>query len=371
MVMMLSSALLAAPPELEKVELFQAGQDGYSIFRIPGLVVTPKGTIIAYCEARKTTSDWGEIDILLRRSTDGGATWSPPARVADMPADAVRNAYAPKKVPSDRAITLNNPVAIADRSGAVHLLYCVEYARCFYRRSDDDGVTFSEPVEITGAFEPMRAAHDWKVIATGPGHGIQLRSGRLLVPVWISLGTLNGHGDSRVATIYSDDGGKSWKAGEVLPASENFESPNETAAAELSDGRVMLNIRHPAKPPAFRGVTTGRSGIGEWEPVRFDEALPEPVCMASLLSLGDGRLLFSNPHNATSRERRNLTIKLSADDGASWPIARTLEPGPSAYSDLAVGADGTMYCLFERGEKKPYEKLTLARFNIEWLKTKP
>lgn len=372
LMIVLCTATASAQPRLEMTELFEAGQDGYKIFRIPGVVVTAKGTVLAYCEARKTGSDWGEIDILLRRSTDGGKTWSAPARVAEMPADAQRNPVAPKKVPAERGITLNNPVAIADRNGAVHLLYCVEYARCFYRRSDDDGVTFSPAVEIMQAFERFRAAHDWKVLATGPGHGIQLKNGRLIVPVWLSLGTgANGHGDSRVATIYSDDAGKTWTAGDVLPAREDFESPNETAAAELSDGRVMLNIRHPGKPPLFRGVTTSATAIGEWAPIRLDEALPEPVCMASLISLGDRRLLFSNPHNATNRDRKNLTIKLSEDDGATWPISRTLEPGPSAYSDLAVAADGTIYCFFERGEKGPYERLTFARFNVKWIKAKP
>lgn len=213
--------------------------------------------------------------------------------------------------------------------------------------------------------------HDWKVLATGPGHGIQVKSGRLLVPVWISLGTLNGHGDSRVATIYSDDAGKTWKPGEVLPARDNFESPNETAATELSDGRVMLNIRHPGKPPIFRGVTTSATGIGDWMPVQFDTALPEPVCMASLLSIGNRRLLFSNPHNPATRDRKNLTIKLSEDDGATWSASRALQPGPSAYSDLAMGPDGTIYCFFERGQKGPYERLTLARFNVEWITANP
>jgi sialidase-1 len=369
-VLLCASAALAEP-RMETTDLFEAGRDGYKIYRIPGIVVTSKGTILAYCEARKTGSDWGEIALFLRRSTDGGKSWSAPARIADMPADAVRNAYAPKKVPSDRAITLNNPVAIADRDGAVHLLYCVEYARCFYRRSDDDGVSFSPAIEITNAFEPFRAAHDWKVLATGPGHGIQLISGRLLVPVWISLGTLNGHGDSRVATIYSDDSGKTWKAGQVLPPQVGLESPNETAAAQLPDGHVMLNIRHPGTPPLFRGVTTSTSGIGDWTPIHFDEALPEPVCMASLISLHGGRLLFSNPHNTVNRDRKNLTLKLSEDDGATWPISRTLEPAPSAYSDLAAASDGTIYCFYERGEKGPYERLTLARFNLEWLNSSP
>lgn len=362
-----------AEPSLTKTELFQADQDGYAIFRIPGLIVTPKGTILAYCVARRTGSDWGEIDLLLRRSADGGRTWSAPMRIADMPAGAKRNPVAPKKAGAgDGAITLNNPVAVAGRDGGVHLLYCVEYARCFYRRSDDDGVTFGPAVEITGAFEPFRAAHDWKVLATGPGHGIELKSGRLLVPVWLSLGTgANGHGDARVATIYSDDAGKTWRAGEVLAAQENLNSPNETAAVELSDGRVLLNIRHPGKQPAFRAVSTSPTGIGEWSPVRFDEQLPEPVCMASLARLDDGRLLFSNPHVSGSRDRKNLTVKLSEDAGATWPVSRTLEPGPSAYSDLASGSDGSIYCFFERGEKGPYERLTFARFNVEWLTAKP
>jgi sialidase-1 len=370
--LLLCANMASAEPRLETIELFEAGQNGYKIFRIPGVVVTAKGTVLAYCEARKTGSDWGEIDILLRRSTDGGRTWGAPTRMAEMPEDAKRNPFAPKKGPaSDVAITLNNPVAIAGRDGAVHFMYCVEYARCFYRRSDDDGVTFSPAVEITAAFEPFRAAHDWKVLATGPGHGIGLRSGRLLVPVWLSLGSGDGHGESRVATIYSDDAGKSLLAGEVLHAADRLNSPNETIAAEMSDGGVMLNIRHIGKPPLFRAVTTSPTGIGDWAPVRFDESLPEPICMASLVSLGGRRLLFSNPHNAVNRDRKNLTIKLSEDDGASWHLSRALEPGPSAYSDLAVAPDGMLYCFFERGQKGPYERLTFARFNVEWLKASP
>ena len=358
-----------AEPELTRTDLLCGGEGGYALYRIPGIIVTPAGTILVYCEARRSNSDWGEIDIVMRRSTDGGKTFSPTARAAEMPAGARRNAVAPAKAPvSDRGITLNNPVAIADRSGAVHLLYCVEYSRCFYRRSDDEGLTFSDPVEITATFEALRPRHDWKVIATGPGHGIQLTSGRLLVPVWLSLGTgANGHGSSCAATIYSDDGGRTWKAGEVVRPDELADG-NECAAVELSDGAVMLNIRHPRpRKPGFRAVTTSPSGIGPWSSIRYDEQLPEPVCMAGIVRLDERRILFSNPHNPQGRERKNLTIKMSEDDGKSWPVARTLEPGPSGYSDLAVGADGSIYCFYERGETKPTEKLTFARFNLEWL----
>src|SRR5206468_3984694 len=154
--------------------------------RIPGIVGAGHGTVLAYCESRRDgAGDWGAIDVLVRRSTEGGATWEPPRKVLSPPADAQPNPVAPARQAG--GITLNNPVAIADvPRGAVHFFYCVEYACCFYARSGDGGKTFSPPVEITGTFEKFRGDYDWKVIATGPGHGIGLKSGRLVVPVWMS-----------------------------------------------------------------------------------------------------------------------------------------------------------------------------------------
>jgi sialidase-1 len=167
--------------------------------------VTPAGSVLAYCEARKhSKADWGEIEIHLRRSTDGGRTWDAPRQIAHAGPRLARNPVALAKKsggPNDQ--TVNNPVAIADCvTGAVHLLYCIEYMRCFHLRSDDDGRTWSRPVEITAAFDTFRPAYDWKVIATGPGHGIQLRTGRLLVPVWLSTSKASPHGPTVAATIY-------------------------------------------------------------------------------------------------------------------------------------------------------------------------
>jgi sialidase-1 len=387
-------AAMAAEPLLEKSDLFQGGEEGYALYRIPGLVVTAKGTVLAYCEARRTgKTDWDTIEILLRRSSDGGKTWSPPQKMADVPGPKTKNPVAlAQKLANPDDVTYNNPVAFADRSGAVHFLFCLEYARCFYLRSDDEGATWTRPVEITAAFEKFRPEYDWKVLATGPAHGIQLRTGRLVVPVWLSTGT-GGHAQrpSVTATIYSDDHGATWQRGEIaVPNTETWIFPNETVIAELADGDVMLNVRSEAKQHR-RLVTTSKDGATGWTTPRFDEALLEPICMASMVRFSQqpqadrNRLLFCNPHNldrldgkeaeGKSRDRRNLSIKLSYDEGQTWPVNKTLEAGYGAYSDLAVLSDGTILCLYERGrdadlaknKATSYAWLTLARFNLEWL----
>lgn len=391
---LLPRAAWSAAPVLEKIDLFEAGKDGYALYRIPGLVVTTKGSVLAYCEARKSDrGDWGTIDILLRRSTDGGKTWQPRQHVAHFGSRVPKNPVALKqKLASADEQTVNNPVALVDQqTGAIHFLYCVEYARCFYQRSDDDGQTFSKPVDITAAFERFRPEYDWKVLATGPGHGIQLRNGRLVVAVWLSTGTGgHAHRPSVTTTIISDDHGQTWQRGEVaVPNTATWVYPNETCLVELADGQVMLNVRSESKAHR-RLVVTSRDGATRWSQPRFDEALLEPICMASLARFSPrsaasrNRLLFANPHNleradgkgkeGVSRDRRNLAIKLSYDEGQTWPVNKTLEAGYGAYSDLAVLPDGTALCLYERGTdagktKRPtnYTHLTLARFNLEWL----
>lgn len=365
---------------LEKTDLFLAGKGGYAHCRIPGIVVTRQGTLLAYCEARKSTrGDWGTIDVLLRRSEDGGRTWSPAEKLVTPPPDAQPNPVSTAQgLAKPGEVTVNNPVAIVDHdTGVVHFLYCIEYARCFTMRSSDDGRTFSKPVEITEAFEAFRDDYDWKVLATGPGHGIRLASGRFLVPVWLSTGTGgHAHRPSVVATIFSDDRGGTWKRGDIVVAHPEPRNPSETAAVELADGRVMLNFRHES-PNRLRGVVTGPDGATGWSEPRYDPALPEPVCMGSLARFstsppGDrNRILFVNPHNPDDRERRNVTVKLSYDEGETWPVARSLEPGVSGYSDLAVGKDGTIYCFYERGTANGSQynpaSLCVARFDLGWL----
>jgi len=377
----------AAEPFIEKLDLFKAGEGGYKQQHIPGIVVTAKGSVLAWCEARRTGGDWAAIDILLRRSTDDGKTWSGAQKISDVPGPKAKNPVSLRmKNVNPQDVTYNNPVLIADRDGTVHMLFCLEYMRCFYQRSTDDGVTWSAPVEITPAFEKFRAAYDWKVLATGPDHGIQLKNGRLVVPVWLSTGTGgNAHRPSVTSTIYSDDRGKSWHAGEVaIPCTDEWINPNETIALELADGRVMLNARSESKAHR-RLITISPDGATGWSTPRFDAALLEPICMGSLVryslaaTAGKNRVLFCNPDNlqcakgkeepGKNRDRKNLTVKLSYDEGQTWAVTKPVEPGWAAYSDIAVTPRGTILCFYGTGTKSGFagDRLTLARFNLEWL----
>lgn len=379
-------SLNAADPFIEKQDLFTVGEDpAFKTYHIPGIVVTAKGTVLAWCEARRDGSDWDDIKILLRRSTDDGKTWSAPASIVDVPGPKQKNPFALKLKHTDpTTVTYNNPVLIADRDGTVHMLFCLEYERCFYQRSTDDGLTWSQPTEITAAFDAFKKHYAWKVLATGPNHSIQLKTGRLVVPVWLSTGTGgNAHRPSVTATLYSDDQGQTWQAGDIaVPCTEEWINPNETVAIELNDGRVMLNVRSESTVHR-RLIVTSPDGATQWSTPQFDDALLEPICMGGIVRYahdGQSFVLFSNPHNleggrggepgpGKSRARKNVSVKLSRDEAQTWPVNKLIEDGPSAYSDLAVTHAGTILCFYGAGEKLHFAgaALRLARFNLEWL----
>jgi sialidase-1 len=373
-----SAAVLhaAAPkPLIEKQEIFPWGKDGFAVYRIPGIVVTPKGSVLVYCEARKYDRyDFGEIEVHMRRSIDGGKTWEPARQIAHLGERIEGNPR--KKTGGEHEQTVNNPMAIVDRqTGAVEFLYCVNYHRCFSMHSTDDGVTWSKPVDITATFEPFRAQYDWKVIATGPGHGIQLTSGRLVVPVWLAWGGLGDHSPTAAGTIFSDDHGRTWQAGDIaVPNEPPFKDPNETMITQLSDGKVLL-ITRSVSAPSRKLITRSPDGARHWSRPVFHPDLWEPICMASIVAYPSqpGTLVFSNPHHldrdkkgqeipGAKARRKNLTIKLSRDDGQTWPVSRSLEPGTSGYSDLAVLPDGTLLCFYELKDR-----MAVAHFNLQWL----
>lgn len=370
-----------AAPLLEKQGLFEARTGGYHTYRVPGLLVTQRGVVLATAEARREGSgDWGDNDVLLRRSLDGGRTWDKPRLIV------AQKTYGPGPI--------SNFVMLSERgTGTVHALFCYDYRRVFHIRSEDDGATFSAPVEITPALEGFRRDYPWKVIATGPAHGTQLRSGRFIVPVWMSDGSGKemgkgklGHRPSIVSLIYSDDQGRSWRCGDIVCRNDaRFRNPSETVVVELADGRVLFNIRSESKENR-RLVSISRDGVRGWSEPRFDPALLEPVCMASLLRLSwpeggqRSRILFANPDNLENdlvkpggnlaHDRKRLTVKMSYDECRTWPASKVLEQGPSGYSDLAMLPDGTVLCIYECGMLDGMtltKSVTLARFNLEWL----
>ncbi len=255
---------MARAGQVLKTDLFVAGEGGYKLYRIPGIVVTAGGTVLAYCEARKGDSgDWGTIDV-LRRSTDGGKTWLPRQRLVHVEGDLPLNPVAAaQNLDRPGENTVNNPVAIVDyEDGSLHFLYCLEYMRCFYMRSRDEGAPGPmpwkslPPLRPFGPSTPGRSSpgtRPWHSTAAGP------YKGRLVVPIWLSLGTgEHAHRPSVASTIVSDDHGKTWQRGEIaVPDTPDSIHPSETIVVQLSDGRVMLNTRSESK---HRGDSRSRRG---------------------------------------------------------------------------------------------------------------
>lgn len=352
---------MAGKPYFEQKPIYRSGTEGYHTLRIPAIVVTTKGTILAFCEGRKhSMSDTGAIEIVLKRSLDGGETWSKL-----------------QVVWSDHGNTCGNPCPVVDsETGTVWLLMNHNLGSDDIRpiiagtskgtrsvwatKSTDDGVTWSDPVEITKATKDS----DWRWHSTGPGAGTQLKSGRLTIPCCI---TKVADEQFYSYVIYSDDHGATWRRGEPTPGNK----VTECEAVELEDGTLLLNMRSHDTRPHCRSIARSKDGGLTWSEVSQDETLIEPFCQASIRRLtwkddgGRSRILFSNPADAEAR--MNMTVRLSYDECKTWPAAKQLHAGPSAYSCLAVLPDRTAACLYECGEKHRYGTVTLARFNVEWL----
>ena len=372
-------AVIAAMPAFgqpTRQVLFKAGEEGYYIFRIPSLVTSKDGSLLAFCAARKGKGgDWDPIDIVSRRSTDNGKTWSP-----------IQVIVHKEDAPCD------NPEPIVDfQTGEIHLLYQIDYARCYYLKSTDDGQSWSEPVEITYVIETFKKSYDWNVLAPGPGHGIQLKNGRLVVPFWLSTGGKS-HRPSIVVSAYSDDHGKTWKAGDiVVPDNDVTVIPNETCCIQLADGRVMFNSRNES--PNYRKlITYSPDGATNWSEPYFADAFFEPICMASMCRYSiqphqsKNRILFCNPdsrqdswtadkpstpRSARNRHRTNLTVRMSYDEGVTWPVSKVIDPGIAGYSDLAVTPNGLIHCVYEGGSLTESHYLnnhiSIVSFSLEWL----
>lgn len=366
-----AGAFAAQPPEFSDV--FIAGKDGYPAIRIPSVVVAKNGTVLAFAEARKAPhADQAENEIVLKRSHDGGRTW-----------DAMQI------IASDGANSLNNPTAVVEQnSGRVWLMYQripaqlkeaskqieTGYAgthiyRNFLVWSDDNGATWSQPLDVTRSTKHPTGA---TTVASGPGLGIQLtrgpHAGRIIFPFnegpfwqWNNF------------AVFSDDRGATWQCGENVPGAiitdakgKSRSQINEVQMVELSDGSVRLNSRQFAGAKV-RKTAVSRDGGATWPPIEDAPELRDPSCMASIFRLtfpGDGmrsRILYSGPD---SLKRENGTVRISYDEGKTWPVKKVLFPGSFAYSVLTVLPDGTLGCLFETDDT---DRMVFARFQLSWL----
>lgn len=299
-------------------------RERYRRIRIPGLVATENGGLLLYYECR-SGGDWSAIDVGLQRSDDGGNTWS---ETGILVSGKGRNA-------------VNNPVMIAD-GNTVHFLYCENYKRLFYQKSADGGATWTAPRELTDGIDAEAPDLGWTVLATGPGHGIKLSSGRLLVPVWFAVNPddMFSHHPSLVSVLYSDDGGGNWRLGGFL-GEDMAEDYSECAAAEDADGTLILNIRNES-PRKLRKTAASRDGGVTWSEPAFEPALPDPTCCAGLCRAGDS-LLFSNCESRT--ERRRLTVKRIKNGNI---VAKTEISPEAGYSDIAFDPHaGRAFVAFE------------------------
>lgn len=359
------STLGQAPQAPEHVAVFKKGDHGYHTYRIPAITLTQEGTLLAFCEARKDSrGDAGNIDMVVSRSNDMGATWSKPEVIWDDGSHTCGNA-SPVVDQSTGTIWLLLTWNDGDDHESQILKATSKYPRHVYvTHSTDDGKTWAEPARIS---KTTRQDH-WRWYATGPGNAIQLtrgkHAGRLLIPANHSDHSDASKHSYRSHAIFSDDHGKSWQLGGV-----HDEKTNESAVAELSDGSVLQAMRsyHGQNK---RALSISRDGGTSWEQDYLDPTLDTPVCQASLIRYswaedqelgGKSRLLFSSPKG---KKRSDMHVWVSYDEGKSWPIAKQIYAGGSAYSNLVKLPDAEVGLLYEQDG---YAKITFAKFDLSWL----
>ncbi len=376
---------------LQMTPVFINGEEGYGCYRIPVIVRAANGDLVAFAEARlETCSDATDnIHAVCKRSTDNGQTWEPLQIVARNPLrgkiSVVQNISPVVDTVhgTGRIIVLYNKAEYSEwditAGTGVIQTYCIF--------SDDNGVTWHSETDITmqvhrpyvpeyvdvypDAALPENQHHDWRMHRPTLGHGIQLHNGRLFFVGSITQGNLSVFQSQNIA-MWSDDLGESWHIGGILPRI----GMNEAIAVELADGSVMMNTRayHNEKPLGRRAITIGRFndyGTMAFQETFVDETLIDSAVQASIIRVtpnefskydGTSRIVFVNP--AHPNARRNITVRLSYDEGDTWTVSKTIDPGPAAYSDLVIQHDGRIGLLYERGNQGG---LWYASFTLNWL----
>lgn len=353
----LAAARLDAQPLPRSVDVFTSGTDGYYAYRIPAIETAADGSLLAVAEARKyNLEDPGfgqqDIDLVLRRSTDQGQTWTPMVVIED-PGELWSAA---------------NPTTVVDRpSGRIALFYLrcqpgrntytarpgTDDSQVLVRWSEDHGVTWSAPEDLTALSRDL-ADPAWRVTVIGPGGGIQTAAGRLLVPAWKFE-------PYRVFTLYSDDHGRTWQRGQLVPGDAGYD---ESQLVEVADGRVLVDMRQSAGP--HRWMAASQDGGDTWSAPWAGNTVSPVACAVERLAApqtpdGRERLIWTGPRGP---ERRTLVLRVSYDSGQTFQNERLLSDEPAAYSDLTVLADHSIGCLWERGD---YKYITFTRLDLSFV----
>ncbi len=387
----------AAPFPITPV--FINGQEGYACYRIPAIVRAANGDLLAFAEGRlaECSDSTAVIRLVSKRSRDNGATWEPLQVVARNlfnggeyacmnPAPVVDAVYC-----SDRIVVVFNKMEVSEwdvvRGQGLVRVCCVT--------SDDHGLTWSAARDITrqvhrpynpayatvypDAARPEHKGAGWRKHAVQPGHAIQLQAASAARGLLFFVGSYttgdNSVFNARNYAFWSDDLGQSWYMGSAITTRDDGSSAlglNEAMAVELENGAVMVNSRNyqHGKVVGQRAVTIGAiDGAGQihFQPARHDPALVDSGVQASIIRAphradGTPRLLFANPNHP--RARINMTVRLSTDEGRSWPVSKVITPGPAAYSDLVIQQDGQIGLLFEQGNQGG---IGYVNFSLEWL----
>lgn len=340
----------------EEVRLiFKAGEDGYACFRIPVILSTKNGSLLAFAEGRKNNcGDAGDIDLVLKRSADNGKTWTPLQVVWSDGANTCGNPAPVLEERSGRILLLSTWNLGTDHEPAIIDGTSKDTRRIFILQSDDDGSSWSQPREITGSVK----LKDWTWYATGPVNGIQIQKGKHKGRLVIPCDHIEGNTKKYYShVVYSDNGGSDWQLGGTTPA----DLVNESTVAEAGKGLLILNMRNYGKD-RFRKTATSKDGGKSWSMPVAHTGLVEPVCQASLIAVeGKGKipvLVFSNP--ADAKKRINMTIKFSFDRGGTWPVQQLVHAGPSAYSCLVYMKNGKVGILYEGGIASAYEGIVFS-----------
>jgi len=358
---------------LDVQQIAASQENGYDMYRVPGLIITESGVLLLYCDGRRKVLDQPVQSLLMFRSEDNGRCFSETRTMVEGQINE----------------QVHNPMMIAGHDAEVHFFWNISYSRFFYRRSIDAGLTWGETVELTDILAGFRPEYPWNSGAYASGHGIMMRNGRLVAPIWLSTGG-SAHRPAHFGCLFSNDNGCSWQRGELLQDNETAGVCNltEGSIAELDNNQIIATLRHGEYRIRKRAFVLGAGGM-TWGQPFFNKNLADPICAGSLCRFdnADPILIFSNcawedPAGLEAMKqdksirwskeaRQNITIRVSRDEGLTWSDGALLEKY-GGYSDLAVSHDKRMiFCFYESGWMDGNcflnKRLLLARFNLAWI----